>query len=1143
MPPASTLTSFARELAVAFEPLRRSMRSLDEFRILMRRLGWVVESLPAPYRQLAERVDSMLVAVGALGDDPSPAEVFDALGDLRDVVAAIRGLDEAPAGVDAPAFLADITRALVELLLADYLARRAPTWHAVLTATGIVQDEVIEGAGGRPTVVRPRLRFEEIPRLLADPSLVPQRVYGWGTADLDFYRVAGDLVELFAALRLAPRMARVERARQTGYQPDPTVVDHAMTLMLVVPLFEVPIASVPMEAGVAILELPAEDGKPAGLVVEPFVPPEIGVSFAISDTLTFVVRAGSDVAETFGLMIRPGEIEVRYPYQPGRPFPSTGFGMALEYAPAAPAVLLGRPSGTRLQIQGGEVELAVRMSSGSVEVVATAETEGLTLVVDGPDPDSFVGSILGNRSVEIPFPLGVRWSSQTGFGFRSGAALSASIAPDLSLGPVRVDLLTVELRGEHPAGAAPRAVLEIGANLGGQLGPIGFTVAGVGLAFAIEFDDGNLGPLDMDVGFKPPTGLGLVIDAGTVTGGGFIDHHPDEGRYDGILQLQILTVQVNAIGLLDTRVEGAPFAFVAVINAEFPDIQLGFGFTLKGLGGALGIHRTVDTDVLQAGLRAHTLDSILFPRDAIARATQVISDLRRVFPPAAGRYVFGPVAKIGWGTPTLVEADIGLILEVPDPVRLILLGQISAALPRKEAPIVELHIDVLGTLDFSRKSLAIDAALHDSRLAAFAIYGDMALRLTWGDQPTFAFSLGGLHPAFQPPPDFPALQRLTVALGTGENPRITLQAYFALTSNTVQFGARAELYAASGGFNLYGWVGFDVLVIFSPFSFRTDFSAGVALRRGTSTVAGIRVNGTLTGATPFHAWGEACLSCFFFDVCVDFDAEFGERRNEVVAARSVWDPLRAAIEDPRSWSARLPARRVVSLLAPPAGAPPLVDPIGIMELHEKVAPFHHPITKFGESKPGDVTQLTVTEVGIGSGPTRRIVPWTPTRDHFAPAQFKDMTDDQKLSSPSFARMDAGVALASQAVAAGAALGTNLVYETKIIDDMRTPARVVAPYQPARGAVLAQLDVGALARSTYLNSGERRFEPPRRESVAGLDEIEYVVVSTRDLAVRDDVLRRASTHGTADAALADYLRLHPEARGQFEVVAVHEANAA
>ena len=76
--------------------------------------------------------------------------------------------------------------------------------------------------------------------------------------------------------------------------------------------------------------------------------------------------------------------------------------------------------------------------------------------------------------------------------------------------------------------------------------------------------------------------------------------------------------------------------------------------------------------------------------------------------------------------------------------------------------------------------------------------------------------MGGLNPHFAPPAGLPRLDRLTIHLASGDNPRIVCEAYFAITSNTVQFGARALLHASAHGFSIDGDVGFDVLVQLLP---------------------------------------------------------------------------------------------------------------------------------------------------------------------------------------------------------------------------------------------------------------------------------------------------------------------------------------
>ena len=89
--------------------------------------------------------------------------------------------------------------------------------------------------------------------------------------------------------------------------------------------------------------------------------------------------------------------------------------------------------------------------------------------------------------------------------------------------------------------------------------------------------------------------------------------------------------------------------------------------------------------------------------------------------------------------------------------------------------------------------------------------------------------------------NLPTLRRLTLSLVSGDNPRLTLETYFAVTSNTAQFGARLELYAAAWKFNAYGFLSFDVLFQFNPFYFIAEVTAMLALRVGSSSIASINL--------------------------------------------------------------------------------------------------------------------------------------------------------------------------------------------------------------------------------------------------------------------------------------------------------------
>jgi len=96
--------------------------------------------------------------------------------------------------------------------------------------------------------------------------------------------------------------------------------------------------------------------------------------------------------------------------------------------------------------------------------------------------------------------------------------------------------------------------LETSLSGSADLGPLQATIDRLGLVTTIAVQQGNLGPLDISFAFKPPTGVGLSIDAAVVSGGGFLYIDTARGQYAGVLQLTIADfLDVMAIGLIETK--------------------------------------------------------------------------------------------------------------------------------------------------------------------------------------------------------------------------------------------------------------------------------------------------------------------------------------------------------------------------------------------------------------------------------------------------------------------------------------------------------------------------------------------------------------------------------------------------------------
>src|SRR5215472_627770 len=183
-----------------------------------------------------------------------------------------------------------------------------------------------------------------------------------------------------------------------------------------------------------------------------------------------------------------------------------------------------------------------------------------------------------------------------------------------------------------------------------------------------------------------------------------------------------------------------------------------------------------------------------------------------------------------------------------------------------------IRLDVLGVLDFDQGTVSIDATIYDSTIAGFALSGDMALRAGWKNNPQFALALGGFHPAYHPPAGFPSLRRLTLSLSSGDNPRIRFETYLAVTSNTVQCGARVDLHAALEGFAIDGMLAFDALIHLNPFGLVVDFGGMVAVTYQGSVIASVSVWVHLTGPGPWHVSGKAKVQVLVVSATVSVDA-------------------------------------------------------------------------------------------------------------------------------------------------------------------------------------------------------------------------------------------------------------------------------
>jgi hypothetical protein len=891
--------------------------------------------------------------------------------------------------------------------VSEALETNAPGLYGALSFLGVFTTTAVEADldTGRAAYVARGMDWAALLRSVTSPQTLMRDTYGWGD-DFDHGRLLAAVSALGAGAGGAVALMPLHRAFAEPFVSPDNPDRRAMKELVVWP-FVLPGATLDAIAQPAIVVTPlppagAPSARPEGLLLSPII---TGAAQATID-----LRGGAVLSITGDLEATPQRIGLR----PGGATRELGgatgdFEARIDIAPSTPLVLGGTPDGTRFELTRAHLALAVSGSESDLVVELDIGLDDAVAVLDLSQADSFVSGLIGGGRYELPIAMEIGWSSESGLHFSGNATLSFTVPVDLVIGGVlSISEIHVSLGPASTDGAARLTVTTTGSML---LGPFVVSFDRLGIAVdttTASFDaPGNFGLVDIAFGFKPPEGVGLALDAGIVSGGGYLDIDTEAGTYEGIVDLEIAAVGISAVVIVDTQAPGVSgWSVFFALFIDLPSIQLGFGFTLEGVGGIAGINRTVDPDALIAAVRAGSLDTVLFPTDPIAQAPEIIATFSAIFPPADGRYVFGPVVQIGWGTPALVTVELGVVIELPDPILLAVLGSLTSVLPTEDLDLVELHIDFAGIVDFEAGTLAIDASLHDSSVVGFALAGDMALRAAFTDEPTFVLALGGFHPGFDAPCGFPELQRLSLGISAGDIIDISFDCYIAATSNTVQLGAALEVEAKIEGFGVEGGMSFDTLIRFQPFWFTTSVDMHVAVTAGDFELLAVRLYGSLEGPNPWRVIGTAEFEFLGFPKRIQVDERIGDTRSDrAVEGPDVLDELCRLVEDDDAWAAGAPGAPGVTLGAgaiSSATGELLLAPDQTVVVTQRLVPLDTVIGRFGESTGLDHERFAIGVAGSTAGKAATLDDW------FAPGHFQSLAPQEQLVTPSFELFPAGL---------------------------------------------------------------------------------------------------------------------------------------
>ena len=253
--------------------------------------------------------------------------------------------------------------------------------------------------------------------------------------------------------------------------------------------------------------------------------------------------------------------------------------------------------------------------------------------------------------------------------------------------------------------------------------------------------------------------------------------------------------------------------------------------------------------------------------------------------------------------------------------------------------------------------------------------------------------------------------------------------YFAITSNTVQFGGRITLDADLEVAEAKAWIGVDALFQWSPrlyFVFLID--AGVEIKALGHTVAGVSFHGELSGMKPWHLEGHAKTTILLWDVPVDIGPiEWGEHDESIAPPVSPANLAAEALALPEAWTPRLPTgAETLARFSEDTTTPLLVHPFGALEVKQLRVPLETEIDRVGSS-PVTSRRVHLADPKIGALDAAAVSHAT---DFFAPGHFINLTQDQQVSRPSFEEFPCGMKVAaSRGAIFGAAMSVTHAWET------------------------------------------------------------------------------------------------------------------
>jgi large repetitive protein len=374
-------------------------------------------------------------------------------------------------------------------------------------------------------------------------------------------------------------------------------------------------------------------------------------------------------------------------------------------------------------------------------------------------------------------------------------------------------------------------------------------------------------------------GLAVSYDSsGVKIAGGLLKNPGPPVEYDGMLMVEVAGKGFTAVGAY-ARPSDALGSYTSLFIFVSLPIVLGGPpfFFVTGLGGGAGINRRLlpptDPNQVPNFLLVAAIDDSSFANNPMGALKSIATNL----PARRGSYWFA--AGVRFTSFVLVESVAVIYVALDRGFEIGVLGVSRMALPTEDLAIASIELALKARFSTAEGILSVQAQLTDN---SYLLSRDCQLTggfafFTWFTKGQFLITVGGYHPAFQKPPEFPSVPRVGFHWSVSDAIVIKGEAYFALTNSCVMAGGRLEATAHFGPVRAWFIAYADFLISWDPFHYDINIgvSIGVALdfdvcfiicghvHIEVSIGAGLHIIGP-----PLH--GTVTFTVLFFTVTVPF---------------------------------------------------------------------------------------------------------------------------------------------------------------------------------------------------------------------------------------------------------------------------------